>query len=115
MTRPLRALALTALALALCAGCSHREPNRAEVQAAISAKANKLTMTRVEVESFSADVSGSAAEVHAQVTALVDDGSFGASCRNVLGCYDKRHYDCRLTLFWIGGRWDAGHLNCDRE
>lgn len=40
---PLRALTFSIVALALAAGCSHREPTRAEVQAAIAAKANKLT------------------------------------------------------------------------
>lgn len=108
-------------AFAGLAGCSHPAPTQAEVEEAVSGihEGGRLSlrtaMDQVEsVELVSSSVNGGSAIAIVKVTKLEADGSFGASCRNVLGCFDRVVRTCRLTLGWSGG-WTAGRGGLDCE
>lgn len=101
---------------ALLTGC-RAGPTQQEIDAALNQHADCRSLV-VEHASIG-EVGGSLATATASVrcTELVDDGTWGESCGNLLGCYVERERmkTCSLIFRWRSDRWLAQDVTCTRS
>ena len=108
------------LGLGFAAGCGHPPPTDADVEAAIYQHMHaKLPMspnrcvrgpTLKEITARSSSGDNSTATV--AIECHVDDGSFGASCGNIMGCYVARELRCEVSLRWQNNGWQTAKVAC---
>lgn len=104
------------LGVASISGCIHRSPDSAVISAAMGGELGCRDTPRVS--GIRANVAGDTARVraHVECSRLVDDGTFGQSCQNILGCYVARPAvsDCDAIFTWVGG-WVADDVTCSGQ
>lgn len=112
-------LAVSLLTMLPATGCAHPEPTAEEVEDAARSAYRLSTLNLVSVtnriESVTLEttqVHGDNAVAHVSLVALEDDGSFGASCRNVLGCYRRVTKECDVSLAWSDGWVSTDRMEC---
>jgi len=112
-------LVLSVSVAALGTGCSmnNKPPTPGEVDSAVRRLYGQRlhpSMNLIKsVTTESSTVKGNVASVTASVVISEDDGTFGESCRNVMGCFRDVTRKCSLDLLW-GASWIAsdGTLKC---